>query len=160
MPFWQLKTGASAQAGNRASQTRHYLQWWDDGPECNAVTSAARKVHHYAFFVSFLCSAHPPRWHDRAARSQPTPHLLPRVGAWRGWRHFPTRAPSSARARAGVCIHTNAQQVRARARARTRARAQKYHDQRARAHTNTHTHTHTGLSCVPCLPWCVRACQG
>jgi len=39
-------TRASAQAGNRASKTGRYLQWWDTGPEWNAVTSAVCKVHH------------------------------------------------------------------------------------------------------------------
>ena len=37
---------ALAQAGNRASKTGHYLQWWDTGSEWHAVTSSAQKVHH------------------------------------------------------------------------------------------------------------------
>ena len=38
-------TRGPAQAGNRASRTGRYLQWWDTGPECNAVTPAVCKVH-------------------------------------------------------------------------------------------------------------------
>ena len=37
-------TRGPAQAGNRASRTGRYLQWWDTGPECNAVTPAVCKV--------------------------------------------------------------------------------------------------------------------
>ena len=44
MQSWQLKTGALAQAENRAGKTRCYLQWWDSGVECRAVTSAGCKV--------------------------------------------------------------------------------------------------------------------
>ncbi len=35
MVSWQLTTWESAQAGNRASKTRRYLQWWDSKPEQN-----------------------------------------------------------------------------------------------------------------------------
>ena len=40
---------APAQAGNRASRTEHYLQWWEHSPEWNAVTSASRKRHDSSF---------------------------------------------------------------------------------------------------------------
>ena len=33
-----------AQAGNRAGKTQCYLQWWDSGAECLAVTAAKCKV--------------------------------------------------------------------------------------------------------------------
>ena len=42
---WQLMTRAPAQAGNRASRTEHYLQWWENCPEWNTETSAADKRH-------------------------------------------------------------------------------------------------------------------
>ena len=49
-------TRGSAQAGNRAGKTGRYLQWWDTGPECNAVTSAECKVHN-STFLSLLSSS-------------------------------------------------------------------------------------------------------
>ena len=42
---------APAQAGNRASRTEHYLQWWEHSPEWNAVTSASRKRHDSSFVM-------------------------------------------------------------------------------------------------------------
>ena len=49
-------TRAPAQAGNRASRTEHYLQWWEHSPEWNAVTSASRKRHDSSFVIpSGLC---------------------------------------------------------------------------------------------------------
>jgi len=39
-------TRAPAQAGNRASKTGRYLQWWDTEPECNAKASVKCKLHH------------------------------------------------------------------------------------------------------------------
>ena len=41
-----------AQAGNRAGRTGHNLQWWDRGPEWDAVTSVLRNPHNTA---SFYC---------------------------------------------------------------------------------------------------------
>jgi hypothetical protein len=38
-------TWGLAQAGNRAGRTGRYLQWWDRGPEWNAVTSALQSPH-------------------------------------------------------------------------------------------------------------------
>ena len=38
-------TREPAQAGNRASRTEHYLQWWENSPEWNTETSAADKRH-------------------------------------------------------------------------------------------------------------------
>ena len=53
---WQVMTRASAQAGNRASKTEHYLQWWKNSPEWVAVTSAAQKRHNSSFII-FLCDS-------------------------------------------------------------------------------------------------------
>ena len=47
-------TWGPAQAGNRASKTGRYLQWWDNEPEYNAVISAGCKVHHYIFSLLSL----------------------------------------------------------------------------------------------------------
>ena len=44
--IWQLTTWGTAEAGNRAGKTGRYLQWWDNGPECLAMTSGVCKVHH------------------------------------------------------------------------------------------------------------------
>ena len=44
--IWQLTTWGTAEAGNRASKTGRYLQWWDNEPECLAMTSGECKVHH------------------------------------------------------------------------------------------------------------------
>ena len=38
-------TRESDQAGNKASRTEHYLQWWENSPEWNTETSAADKRH-------------------------------------------------------------------------------------------------------------------
>ena len=48
---WQVMTRASAQAGNRASKTEHYLQWWEHSPEWVAVTPAAQKRHNSSFIT-------------------------------------------------------------------------------------------------------------
>ena len=48
---WQVMTRASAQAGNRASKTEHYLQWWEHSPEWVAVTPAAQKRHNSSFII-------------------------------------------------------------------------------------------------------------
>ena len=45
-------TRGPVQAGNRASKTGRYLQWWDHGPECDAVISAECKVHIYSSISS------------------------------------------------------------------------------------------------------------
>ena len=42
-------TREPAQAGNRASRTEHYLQWWENSPEWNAETSAVDKRHNSSF---------------------------------------------------------------------------------------------------------------
>ena len=42
-------TRETAQAGNRASRTEHYLQWWENSPEWNAETSAVDKRHNSSF---------------------------------------------------------------------------------------------------------------
>ena len=47
---WQVMTRAQAQAGNRASKTEHYLQWWDNSPEQSAKTPAARKRRNHSLF--------------------------------------------------------------------------------------------------------------
>ena len=38
-----------AQAGDRASQTGHYRQWWDKVAECPAATSGENNLHHNTF---------------------------------------------------------------------------------------------------------------
>ena len=38
-------TRGPAQAGNRASKTGHYLQWWEHGAEWDAVTAAVGNCH-------------------------------------------------------------------------------------------------------------------
>ena len=52
MPAWQLQTGGMAQAGNRAGKTQCYLQWWDSGAECLAVTAAGCKVCNCGLIVA------------------------------------------------------------------------------------------------------------
>jgi len=42
---WQVMTREPAQAGDRASRTEHYLQWWENSPEWEAEASAAEKQH-------------------------------------------------------------------------------------------------------------------
>ena len=42
-----------AQAGNRAGKTQCYLQWWDSGAECLAVTAAKCKVCDRVLFFLF-----------------------------------------------------------------------------------------------------------
>ena len=42
---WQLMTWGSAQAGDRASKTRRYLQWRGHKPEQDAVASALQNLH-------------------------------------------------------------------------------------------------------------------
>ena len=51
--IWQLTTWGTAEAGNRASKTGRYLEWWDNGPECLAMTSGECKVHHNTLFVGW-----------------------------------------------------------------------------------------------------------
>ena len=57
-------TWALVQAGNRASKTRHYLQWWESKPEQDAVTSMLQNLHDCTFLLlqeshdcTFLASA-------------------------------------------------------------------------------------------------------
>ena len=47
-------TWGLAQAGNRAGRTGRYLQWWDRGPEWDAVTSALQNPHDTASFFECL----------------------------------------------------------------------------------------------------------
>ena len=42
---WQLMTWGLAQAGDRASKTRCYLQWRENKPEQDAVASALQNLH-------------------------------------------------------------------------------------------------------------------
>jgi len=42
---WQLMNWGTAQAGNRASKTSRYLQWWENNPEQDAVSSALQNLH-------------------------------------------------------------------------------------------------------------------
>ena len=43
---WEL-----AQAGNRASKTRHYLQWWVNKSEQDAATSALQNLYHSTYLL-------------------------------------------------------------------------------------------------------------
>ena len=53
---WQVMTREPAQAGNRASRTEHYLQWWESSPEWNTETSAAEKAAQLQLiFLSLIC---------------------------------------------------------------------------------------------------------
>ena len=59
---WQLMIWAQAQAGNRASNTGHYLQWRGTGSEWHAETSAVQKLHHSSLLSSLsglVCSPRP-----------------------------------------------------------------------------------------------------
>ena len=47
---WQVMTREPAQAGNRASRTEHYLQWWENSPEWEAEVSAVEKRHNSSLF--------------------------------------------------------------------------------------------------------------
>lgn len=47
---WRLMTWESVQAGNRASKTRRYLQWWEHKLEQDAVASALQNLHHSVCF--------------------------------------------------------------------------------------------------------------
>ena len=49
-------TRETAQAGNRASKTGHYLQWWVNKSEQDAAISALQNLHHSAHFCLLLCS--------------------------------------------------------------------------------------------------------
>ena len=44
-------TWGLAQAGNRASKTGRYLQWWENRPEWDAMTSAVRNSRHSTRFL-------------------------------------------------------------------------------------------------------------
>ena len=44
-------TREPAQAGDRASRTEHYLQWWENSPEWEAEVSAAEKRHNSGLFL-------------------------------------------------------------------------------------------------------------
>ena len=47
-------TWGLAQAGNRASKTRRYLQWWDSEPEQDVMTSVLQNVHNSTLFILHL----------------------------------------------------------------------------------------------------------
>lgn len=49
MTPWQLKTWGLAQTGNRASKTRHHLQWEDTEPERDTMPSGPQKLYHSTF---------------------------------------------------------------------------------------------------------------
>jgi len=51
-------TWALVQAGNRASKTRRYLQWWENKPEQDAVTSELQNSHDCTFLASAGLRAH------------------------------------------------------------------------------------------------------
>ena len=47
---WWLMSWGTAQAGDRASQTGHYGQWWDRDAEQLADTSGRHNLHHSSSF--------------------------------------------------------------------------------------------------------------
>ena len=54
-------TWGQAQAGNRASKTRPYLQWWVNKSEQDVRSSALQNLHHSArFFVVLHTTGVPP----------------------------------------------------------------------------------------------------
>ena len=60
MTPWQLKTWGLAQTGNRASKTRHHLQWEDTEPERDTMPSGPQKLYHSTFcyvVVRAMCVA-------------------------------------------------------------------------------------------------------
>jgi len=69
--IWQLTTWGTAEAGNRASKTGRYLEWWDNGPECLAMTSGECKVHHNTLLLDGVGrdpSVAPPKGRGKKAR--------------------------------------------------------------------------------------------
>ena len=68
-----------AQAGNRAGKTQCYLQWWDSGAECLAVTAAGCKVcNRVLIVVGHIMQCMCARWFAKAGStlrsSQAVPH--------------------------------------------------------------------------------------
>jgi hypothetical protein len=57
---WQLRTWGTAQAGNRAGKTRHYLQWWESKPEQDVETSGLQNLDDCIFFWCLESPAPPP----------------------------------------------------------------------------------------------------
>ena len=51
-------TWGLAQAGNRASKTGRYLQWWENRPEWGAMTSAVRNSRNSAHFIIRILANH------------------------------------------------------------------------------------------------------
>jgi hypothetical protein len=50
---WQVMTRATAQAGNRASRTEHYLQWWAHSPEWTRVDPCFAETARLQFCAVF-----------------------------------------------------------------------------------------------------------
>ena len=48
---WWLMSWGTAQAGDRASQTGHYGQWWDGDVEQLVDTSGRYNLHHSSFLL-------------------------------------------------------------------------------------------------------------
>ena len=67
---WQVMIGEQAQAGNRASKTQLYLQWQDNGLECNAETSGELKFHY--FILISICASSVCKLHSPSAKSTST----------------------------------------------------------------------------------------
>ena len=51
---WWLMSWGTAQAGDRASQTGHYGQWWDRDAEQHTDASGRYNLHHSSFSSSSL----------------------------------------------------------------------------------------------------------
>ena len=69
-------TWGLAQAGNRASKTGRYLQWWENRPEWGAMTSAVRNSRNSAHFSSVLS----PTKSQSRLHPVPRPRLLRQGG--------------------------------------------------------------------------------
>ena len=76
-------TWGLAQAGNRAGKTGRYLQWWENEPEQDAVTSVPQNLHDSICFFLDPASPSPPDpaalhslWIFTAMPDQPSPHYI------------------------------------------------------------------------------------
>ena len=54
---WWLMSWGTAQAGDRASQTGHYGQWWDRDTEQLADSSDRHNLHHSSISALILCAS-------------------------------------------------------------------------------------------------------
>ena len=82
---WWLMSWGMAQAGDRASQTGLYGQWWDRDAEHLADTSDRHNLHHSSNFVfsfcllQIVCTSGPSTWYGHLWKfsSQKVPQVFP-----------------------------------------------------------------------------------